>query len=232
MPNEPCGGDTCISPEDLRIMYERIDRAERERDSLRARIEEFRVSISHWLEVEIPGLKLGCEDCDQGHPKTCYACPDLLEALWIADDMYKGIMEERKNPKPGTPEKSVAKHGYAAVKAERDELRAKLAEVEAGAAKTLKALRVLDFHATDCATCQAPASSLCPTCDIREAHEIAKRVLEDPSSAGRSYLDYVHGLEGLLKATSEEITEYPATHSLVCLKRDIDAYLKEGDKDA
>lgn len=205
-------------------------------EALQSHIEQFRINISRWLEVEMPNLRLGCEDCEHGHPKTCYACPDLLEALWVADDMYEGIMEERKNSKP---EKPVAKHGYAAVKAERDELRSKLADAER---QRDEAQILVKWNADLASQCKGRNVQLeiwlnereADAAQIRGALEAVATNLEDTahitdfildattppaffralasrlrsalsSSAGRSYLEYVHGLEGLLKDVSREL---------------------------
>jgi hypothetical protein len=100
---------------------QRADRAEAENQRRMEHYAQIRTNISRWLEVEEPELHGLCEDCEHGHPKTCHACPDLLEALWIADDLYHDIINGRKNPRPGTPEKPLAKKGYAAMKAERDQ---------------------------------------------------------------------------------------------------------------
>lgn len=129
-PREPCGGDVCIDRGDLDRLTKRIEDAERERDASKAHAEELRISISRWLEVEMPNLHGLCEDCEQGHPDTCFACPDLLEALWVSDDMYRDIINDRKHPRQGTPERPLPKHGYAAVKAEGDEALAKLTRAE------------------------------------------------------------------------------------------------------
>lgn len=66
MPKEPCGGDVCISPNDLKMMGERIDQAERERNSLRAQLAE--------REAECATMREALQKIYNRLPTTCWDC--------------------------------------------------------------------------------------------------------------------------------------------------------------